>query len=278
MDVHARTIVANDGLRHEGRGLAVLMSDVVDHVLEHLRPVGALDQRAEQGADLALARRGDFVVVHFDRDADRFERQDHRRADVVQAVDRRHREVAALDPWTVTGSTLTFGFFATRPGGFLRKDFQGAAGHVDAPGHRIKDEEFGFRSKISGVTNAAGLQVGFGTLGDRPRIPVVAAAIGRINHVTGEDERRLIEERINVRGARIGHQLHVRSLNAFPAGDRRTIESVAVLELVFVESADRHGHVLFLATGVCETKVDELRLVFLDHIDDVLRACHCGVS
>jgi hypothetical protein len=49
---------------------------------------------------------------------------------------------------------------------------------------------------------------------------------------------------------------------------------VAVLELVFVEGGDRHGDVLLLATGVGETEVDELDVVFLDHLDNVLRACH----
>ncbi|MPN64806.1 hypothetical protein SDC9_212583 [bioreactor metagenome] len=49
---------------------------------------------------------------------------------------------------------------------------------------------------------------------------------------------------------------------------------MAALELVFVEMGNRHGDVLFLATGVGETEIDELDLVFLDHLDNVLRACH----
>ena len=55
--VHARAVVADDRLRHEGRGLAVGMRDVVHGVLEDLHPVGALHQAVELGADLALARR-----------------------------------------------------------------------------------------------------------------------------------------------------------------------------------------------------------------------------
>ena len=47
--VHARTVVANDRLRHEGGGLAVLVRNVVHDVLEDLGPVGALDQRIEDG-------------------------------------------------------------------------------------------------------------------------------------------------------------------------------------------------------------------------------------
>jgi hypothetical protein len=141
--------------------------------------------------------------------------------------------------------------------------------------HRVEDEELGLGSEVGGIADTAGLEIGFGALGNRPRVAVVAAAVGRIDHVAGDDDRRLIEEGVDVGGTRIGHQLHVRRLNPFPAGDRRTIEGVAVLELVFVERADRHGHVLLLATGVGEAEVHELRLVFLDHIDNVLRACHC---
>jgi hypothetical protein len=178
----------------------------------------------------------------------------------------------------VARAALTLGLLATRPGRFLRVDLQGAAGHVDAPRHRIENEEFGFGSEVGGVADAAGLEIGLGALGDRTRIAVVAAAVGRIDDVAGDDDGRLIEEGVNIGGARIGHQLHVRSLNPLPAGDRRTIESVAVLELVFAKSADRHGHVLLLATGIGEAEVNELRLVFLDHVDYVLRACHCKVS
>jgi hypothetical protein len=72
---------------------------------------------------------------------------------------------------------------------------------------------------------------------------------------------------------RIGHQLHVGSLNTLPAGDRRTVESVAVLELVFVESADRHGHVLLLATGVGEAEVDEL-----DSFSLTILITSCGLA
>jgi len=46
--------------------------DVLDDVLHRQEVVGLLGQRAEPGADLALAGIGDFVVVHFDLDADRF--------------------------------------------------------------------------------------------------------------------------------------------------------------------------------------------------------------
>jgi len=45
--VHARAVIALDRLRHEGRGLAVLMRDVVHHVFVDLQIVGGAHQGRE---------------------------------------------------------------------------------------------------------------------------------------------------------------------------------------------------------------------------------------
>jgi len=94
--VHARTVVANHGLGHEGGGLAVGMSDVADHVLHRLQFVRLAQQRVELHADFALARVGDFMVVHLDRLPQRFQHRAHFRAQIVQRIDWRHREITAL--------------------------------------------------------------------------------------------------------------------------------------------------------------------------------------
>ena len=52
----------------------------------------------EAQVDLALAARGDLVVVELARDAEPLEREHHRAAQVVQRVVRRGREVALLGP------------------------------------------------------------------------------------------------------------------------------------------------------------------------------------
>ncbi len=192
----------------------------------------------------------------------------------MQAVDRGNREVAALDGRTVAGTAAAFGLLTGGPGRFGRVDLQVATRHVDAPFDGVEDEEFGFRTEVGGVANAGGLQVGFGALGDRARIAVVAAAVGGIDDVTGKNDGGFVEEGIDIGGSGVRHQLHVGSLNALPASDGRAVESMAVLELVLVEGGNRHGDVLFLATGIGETKIDELGVVFLDHLHHVLRGCH----
>ncbi|VXB37347.1 conserved hypothetical protein [Massilia sp. 9I] len=272
--VHARAVVAVHWLRHEGRGLAVAVGHVPDHVLQVLGPVGALDQGREFGAEFILAGAGHFVVVHFDRDAHRFEDQRHFRTHVLEAVDRRDREVAALDGRTVA-AVAAFDFLVGRPGCFLRVDLDEAARHVDLPADRVEDEEFRFRAEVGGVAQAGRLQVGFGALGDRARVAVVALAVRRFDHVALHEQRGLFHERVEVGGVRVRQQQHVGGFDALPAGDRRTVEGVARFELVFVEVRHGDGHVLLLAAGVREAQVNELHFVVFDELNYVCnRLCH----
>ncbi len=268
VDVHARPVVADDGLRHERRGLAVGVRGVVHGVLQHLDPVRALDQRLELGADLALAGVGDLVVVHLDLDAHLLEREAHRRPDVLQRIHRRHGEVAALDRRPVA-HVAALELLGGRPRGLAREHLAIAAGHVDRPLDRIEDEELGLGTEVRGVAHAGRLEVGLGALGERARVALVALAVGRLDDVAGDVERGLVGERIDVGGAGIGHQQHVGRLDALPAGDRRAVERVAGVELVHRELLGRHRNVLLLAAGVREPKVDELDLLFLEHLEDV---------
>jgi hypothetical protein len=152
------------------------------------------------------------------------------------------------------------------------KILHAAARHVDVPLDAVENEELGFRTEVGGVAQAGRLQVGLGALGDRTRVAVVTLAVGRLDHVAGDDHRGLVEERVDEGGFRVRHQQHVGRLDALPAGDRRTIERVAFRELVCVEGTDGHADVLFLATGVGETEINELDLLLLDHLQNVLNA------
>ena len=254
-----------------GMKVAVLpyeLDNVPDHVFEDLRPVGALHQRAELGADLVLAGACHFVVEHFDRNAQRFEDQRDLGAQVLRAVDRRNREITALDGRTMA-AVAAFDLLAGVPRRFVFVDLDERARHVGTPAHVVEDEEFGLRTEVGGVAHAGGLEVGLGALGDRARIAVVGLAVAGLDHVAAHEQRGLFEERIDVGGVRVGHQLHVRGFDAFPATNRRAVEGMAGSELVFVEMRNRHRHVLLLAPGVGKTEVNELDFVFLHHLDHV---------
>jgi hypothetical protein len=204
----ARTVIANDRLRHERRGLAVRVSDVVDDVLHLLQPVRALHERREPGADFVLALARHFVVVHFDRNADLFEQQTHFRADVLERVDRRDREVAALRARTVAG-VAAVEFLRRRPRCFFRTDLDEAARLVRAPLDRVENEEFRFRTEVGGVAEARVLQVRFSALRERARVALVALAVSRFDDVAGQHESRFFVERVDEGRVRVRDQQHI---------------------------------------------------------------------
>ena len=246
------------------------MGDVLDDVLGDLGLVGATHQGVELGADLVLAGGRHFVVMHFNRHAAGLEGQTHGGTHVVEGIDRRNREVATLDGRTVAG-VAAFELLVGGPGAFFGEDLVVGAGHVHLPLDGVEDEEFGLGAEEGGVADAGGLQVGLGAVGDGTRVTVVALAVGRVDHVAGQDQGGLVEERVDVGGVGVRHQQHVGGLDTLPASNGGAVEGMTAFELVFVKRRDRHADVVFLALGVGKTEVDELDFVFLDDLHDVLR-------
>src|SRR5471032_3097734 len=101
VNVHTRTVVAVQRLRHEGRGAAVCISNVVYAVLKGLNFVSLGNQGVELHADFVLAGSRHFVVVNFDGQAHLFHGVAHGGTDFVVVVEWRNREVTTLDAWTV---------------------------------------------------------------------------------------------------------------------------------------------------------------------------------
>mmetsp|Transcript_36595 Transcript_36595/g.84874 ORF Transcript_36595/g.84874 Transcript_36595/m.84874 type:complete len:214 (-) Transcript_36595:4688-5329(-) len=206
--------------------------------------------------------------MHFDRDAHLFEDQAHLRTHVLAAVDRRHGEVAALDGGTVAAVAVLV-LLGGVPGAFFGLDLEERAGHLVAPAHAVEDEELGLRAEVGGIAQAGGLQIGLGALGQRARVALIRLAVGGVDHVAGQDQRRLFKEGVDVGRVRIGHQQHVRGFDALPAGDRGAVEGMARRELVFIKRGHGHGDVLLLATGVGEAEVDELDFVLLHQVHHI---------
>ena len=91
--VHARAVVAEEGLGHERRGLAGAPGDVADDVLGHHHLVGALHQRVGNQVDLALAAGGDLVEVGRRGDPAFGHPLGHLGAEVDQAIGRGAGEI-----------------------------------------------------------------------------------------------------------------------------------------------------------------------------------------
>ena len=206
--------------------------------------------------------------MHFAGDAQRFEHQAHFRAHVLERINRWHREIAALDGRAMTRVTVLV-FLAGVPGRFFGFDLEETTRHVVAPAHAVEHEEFGFRAEIGGVAQARCLHVRFCALGQRPRIALIRLAVTGLDHIAAQDKRRLFEERVDVGGIRIRHQLHVRGFDALPASDRRAVERVARREFFFVEMGHRYGHMVFFAAGIGEAEVDKFDFVLFHHLHHV---------
>jgi len=164
MYMHATAIIADQGLRHEGHGLAIAMGYVHNHVLENLQLVRLAHQGVEAGADLALAGGRYLVMMHFHGHAHVLQGQRHGGTDVVQGVHRRYRKIATLDAWAMASVAIRIGLLGV-PAGFLGVDVIEGTVDAGAPAHVIENEELGFRAEEGGVGYAAGLQIGFGALG-----------------------------------------------------------------------------------------------------------------
>src|SRR5690606_19435919 len=244
--VHPGAVVTDDRLRHEGSGLAVGMGNVVYAVLEDLYFVGLLGQGVGANADFTLASGRHFVVVYFHVQAHLGHGGTHGSTQVVQAVYRRHREVAALDARTVT-DVVAVEIFAGNPGGFVGVDFVHLAVHAGVPLDTVEHKEFRLRPEQRGVGDAGGLQVFLGAHGNGTRVTVVALHGGRLNDVAAHDHGGHVGERVHHGGGVVRHQHHVGFVDALPAGDRRTVEHLAVLEEAIVDIGCRVGNVLFLA-------------------------------
>ena len=149
MAVHARAVVAEQRLRHERRGLAVLPGDVLDHVLVGHDLVGHARQRPEAHVDLALAAGRDLVVVELARDPEPLEREHHLGAHVVERVARAGREVALLRPHGVAEAGR-----ARVPVALRRVDLvvRAVDGHVVRDG--VEDEELALGPEVRRVRDA----------------------------------------------------------------------------------------------------------------------------
>src|SRR6202012_3619555 len=97
----------------------------------------------------------------------------HGRADVLEGIDRRHREVTALDAGTVT--LVAFLIFGRRvPGTLDRIDRVRRAMHVVVETDAVKNEEFVLGSEEGPVGDTGGLQIRLGALGERSRVALIA--------------------------------------------------------------------------------------------------------
>ena len=234
MAVHARPVVAEDRLGHEGRGLAPLAGHVLDHVLVPHGVVGHGHQRAEHHGQFGLTGGGDLVVEDLDGDAKLFEGQRHLGANVHLRVDGGNREVAALEVRLVAEVAALF-FGTAVPAAFLRIDLVERSVGALAETNRVEDEELGLGTEVRDVTDAGLLEVLLGLLGDLARVAVVRLMGDGVRDVGDERQRGFLDEGIDLGGCRVGDEGHVRLVDSLPAADGAAVEVEALGERVLLQ-------------------------------------------
>ena len=267
--VHARAVVAEERLRHEGRGLALLPRGVLDDVLEQLDVVGRVEQRVEAVVDLGLAAGADLVVRALEDEPGLDQPQRDVVAEVGLLVDGGDGEVAALLARRVA-EVAALDLAAGVPVRLLRVDLVEGAARRRLVAHRVEDVELGLRREECGVGDAGRGEVLLRLLRDLAGILRVDLARARVEDVAHDDERALGAELVEVRGRHVGDELHVGLGDASEAADRRAVEHLPDLEEVLICRRSWDVEVLLHPRHVGESDVDELDVRLLDELDDFL--------
>ena len=196
-------------------------------------------------------------------------REDHLRAQVLVVVHRRDREVALLVPRLVPEVRALVAARVPRP--LDRVDLVEGRALVLHEAHVVEHVELGLGPEVGGVGDAGRPQVLLGLLGDVARVAGVGLAGDRVADEAVEDERLVLQERVDHRRVGVGHQDHVRLLDLLEAADRGAVEAVAILERALGELVRRDREVLHETGEVAEAEVDDLDPFVLDDPEDLGR-------
>ena len=266
MHVHARAVVLEQRLGHEGDGLARGVRHVLHDVLVEHQLVGHRRQRVEAHVDLGLAGGAHLVVLHLDRDAHLLQRHQHLRAEVLVLVHGRDGEVPLLvaDLVAEVRRAVELRLAPGVPHALDRVEEVVARVLVLVEARRVEDVELGLGPEVRGVGDAGAAEVVLRLLGDVARVAAVGLAGDRVLHEAVDVERLVLRERVDHRGVGIGDQEHVRLLDLLEPADRRAVEAQAVLEDVLGELVRRDREVLHEPRQVAEADVDDVDLLVLE--------------
>ena len=196
--VHARTVVTEDWLRHEGCRFAMLESSVLGSVLQLVHVVSSGDHGGEFHADFALTSGSNFVVVNFQLDAHGSHVLSDFGTQIHQGVLWSNWEVAAFVTDFVTEVVAVVA--TGGPSSFNRVDFVERTTLGAFVADAVEDEEFWLWAEENGVTDAKRLQVGQGFFGDRTWAAVVWLTGTWLDDVANDVQSWLLTERIDVSG------------------------------------------------------------------------------
>ena len=263
VNVHPRAVVTMDRLRHERRRLPVTAGDVLDDVLVEADLIGHPHQFLVAHVDLALPRRGHFVMLGLDVDPRMDHRLHHLVAEIHHLVAGGEGAVALLEaelaaeirpflpppvPFRLRGIDVV----VTLVGVLIEADV-------------VENEELRLRADEAGVGDPGAAQIVDRLAGDVARVAGIVLAGDRILDVADHRQRGEGREGIDDRRVGLGDEEHVALVDPLPAAEARAVEAEAVAEGILLELADRDREVLPGAEKVGKPQIDRLDLLLTAH-------------
>jgi len=149
-------------LRHEARGLAVDLRDLMDAVLINLQLVGHHGQRRELHAEFVLGG-SDFVVVLLDLTFMRAMGGEHfGRISCTESC----AAPGSSPSWSTRGGEIARSYSCRHWSGFHRVELEPGVVRRALIPHVVETKKFGFGSEIDRVADAHGLDHASARLGD----------------------------------------------------------------------------------------------------------------
>ena len=203
--MHTGAVITEDGLGHEGYGLAILASYVLDNVLVKQQVICHAGKRGEGHAHFALTRGGNFVVVQVHRHAGGLHGEHELVAQFLQGISWGGREVTTLG---LDLSALA-AFTIAAPPAFFR--FNGESCFVRSGGvaNTIEDKELRLRRELDGVGETRAFGIRLSLLRHVARIAGIGYFSDWVKDVTRQDEGGGFSSRVDKCSIGICLQEHV---------------------------------------------------------------------
>ncbi len=182
----------------------------------------------------------------------------HSIAHIDVGVVRRHREIAALRPHLVPAvdRAVRIVFGTCVPVGGGRVHLVEGAVHLGVVAHGIEDVELRLRPEVRGIGEAGALQKLLGLARDIARIAAVGLERMWIVDEAVQIQRLRGPEGVQLRGAQVREQQHIRFVNRLESAHRRAVEGDPVIDQIRAECGGRYRKVLLHTRYVTESNID----------------------
>ena len=174
MHMHAGAVILEERLGHESGGIAILHRHILADIFVKQGLIGLPGQGIKADAELGLSGSGHLMMMGLDGDTALRHHLGYPGAQVLLAVGGWDREITFLIADTIAQVMAAF-VFTGIPDAFFGIDKIIALMAILFEANIFKNEELQFRSKVTGIANAAFFEISFSLLGHIARVSGIAA-------------------------------------------------------------------------------------------------------